>query len=267
MTGPAAPAVDARPRRPVLRIVFAAALAAAFVGFVALGIWQVQRLAWKQDLIERVDARIHAAPEAPPPRSAWAALDEDDAYRRVHLRGEYLPVDEARTQAVTEIDGGWWLLAPLRTEDGDIVLVNRGFVPLGEDAAPPPAGPVEVTGLLRITEPGGGFLRSNDPAEDRWHSRDVAAIGQARGLDAAALAPYFVDAERDPAMRGWPRGGMTVVRFRDHHLQYALTWFAMALLTVVAGGCLVVLDRRLRHHRRSPGETHAASDPGPSPPR
>lgn len=257
MTGaPAAAGTAGRTRRPVLRIVFAAALAAAFAGFVALGVWQLQRMAWKQDLIARVDARVQAGPTTPPGRAQWNLVTaEGDEYRRVRVQGRYLDVPQARTQAVTALGAGWWLLAPLHTADDDgdgmIVLVNRGFVPAGEDAPPPPEGDVELVGLLRISEPGGGFLRSNLPDEDRWYSRDVTAIAQARGLPAGDVAPYFVDAERDPAAAGWPRGGLTVVQFRDPHLTYALTWFGMALLTLVAGGCLVVIERRLRHHRRT----------------
>lgn len=259
---PAAPS----PRRPVLRFVFAAALAAAFAGFVALGVWQLQRMAWKHDLIARVDARIHAEPETPPARADWAGIDTGDEYRRVRLSGEYLPVPEARTQAVTALGAGWWLLAPLRTGDGTIVLVNRGFVPGSDEAAPPPEGAVEVVGLLRLSEPGGGFLRSNDPGQDRWHSRDVAAIAAARGLPAGDVAPFFIDAEfvgagHAPGAPRWPRAGLTVVQFRDHHLSYALTWFGMALLTAFAGWRLFMLER----HRRRDLRQHSRHLSGPSP--
>lgn len=243
-----------RPRRAAWPAVFGIGLSLAFAGFVALGVWQLQRMAWKHDLVERVDARLHAEPVPVPRREAWAAItDEGDSYRRVRLSGHYLPTRDTRTQAVTALGGGWWSLAPFRTVDGDIVLVNRGFVPSGEDAAPPPTGQGDIVGLLRTTEPGGGFLRKNRPAEDRWYSRDVEAIARARGLPAEDVAPFFVDAARDAADAGWPRGGMTVVAFRDHHLSYALTWFGMALLTAVAGICLFVLERRLRQHGRQPG--------------
>ncbi|TDK26244.1 SURF1 family protein [Luteimonas aestuarii] len=247
------------PKRPVLRVVFAAALAIAFLGFTTLGVWQVQRLAWKRDLVARVDARIHAVPVPAPTRDAWAGIDADNSeYLHVRVVGRFLDVPTTRTQAVTALGGGWWLLSPLQLDGGEIVLVNRGFVPTGETAAGPPTGRVQVTGLLRLDEPGGGFLRSNAPGEDRWHSRDVQAIAEARGLPADRVAPYFIDAGRDSAAQGWPRGGMTVVSFRDHHLQYALTWFALALLTLVAGAWLFVSERRLRHHRRqlSTGTDH-----------
>lgn len=251
-----------RPHRPVLRIVFGAALAIAFVGFCALGIWQLQRLEWKRDLVARVDARVHAEPSTPPPRSEWTGIDAATAeYRRVRLSGTYLDVPQARTQAVTALGAGWWLLAPMQLDDGAIVLVNRGFLPAGEAIPSLPAQPVAVVGLLRLSEPGGGFLRDNAPGEDRWHSRDVAAIAASRGLDVARVAPYFIDAERDPAANAWPRGGMTVVRFRDHHLQYALTWFGLALLCALAFAWLFVSERLLRHHRQSTPQDHDHAGP------
>jgi surfeit locus 1 family protein len=249
-------------------LAFAAALALAFGGFVSLGVWQVQRMHWKQALIARVDARVDAAPVAPPARDAWSTIDtENDEYRRVALTGRFLPVAETRTQAVTALGAGWWVLAPLRTDAGDIVLVNRGFVPNGARAAPPPVGVVRIEGLLRISEPAGGFLRRNAPVQARWYSRDVAAIARARGLPGDAVAPFFVDAVRAPGASGWPRGGLTVVTFRDSHLSYALTWFGMALLTAVAGLRLFVMsrgfrqDRRGQHHRGRRGFDHAGPLP------
>lgn len=240
-------------------LAFAAALALAFAGFVSLGFWQVQRMHWKEALIARVEARVDAAPVAPPARDAWSTIDaENDEYRRVALTGRFLPVAETRTQAVTALGAGSWVLAPLRTETGDIVLVNRGFVPVGERVAPPPAGAVRIEGLLRLSEPAGGFLRRNAPTQDRWYSRDVAAIARVRGLSGDAVAPFFVDAVQIPGASGWPRGGLTVVTFRDSHLSYALTWFGMALLTAIAGLRLFVLsgglrqDRRGRQHRPHP---------------
>ena len=245
---PSTPRAEAR--GSVWTVVFAVALLVAFVGFIALGIWQWQRMGWKHALIERVEARVHADPVPPPPRSRWAAITaESDEYRRVRLSGHFVAGPETRTQAVTALGAGWWLLAPLRTADGDIVLVNRGFAPTGAEAAPPPTGAVAIEGLLRISEPKGGFLRSNDPGQDRWYSRDVDAIARARGLNGEAVAPFFVDAARDPGGQGWPRGGLTVVQFRDHHLSYAMTWFGLALLTAVAGLRLFVSTRGLRQDR------------------
>lgn len=232
-------------RRGAVRGVLLAALALAAAGFVALGVWQVQRLHWKRALVARVDSRIHAPAQPPPPPARWAGVSAArDEYRHVVVHGQYLAGRQTRVQALTELGAGDWVLEPLLTADGP-VLVNRGFVPDGARPTPPPAGRVTVTGLMRISEPGGGFLRRNQPAQDRWYSRDVAAIARARGL--AGAAPYFVDAAADSAA-GWPRAGLTVVRFRNQHLQYALTWFGLAALTLWAGWRLLSEERRMRHH-------------------
>jgi surfeit locus 1 family protein len=120
-----------------------------------------------------------------------------------------------------------------------VVLINRGFVPPERrDQATRlegnPAGVVSITGLLRMTEPNGGFLRNNDPAGDRWYSRDVEAIAAARGLPGSA--PFFIDADATPNPGSYPQGGLTVVKFHNNHLIYALTWFGLALM--LAGACL-----------------------------
>ncbi|RPE81551.1 SURF1 family protein [Vulcaniibacterium tengchongense] len=225
-------------------------LALACAGFAGLGIWQVQRLAWKRDLIERVEARVHAPPAPAPGPREWprigAAAHE---YLRVRLDGRYLDGRDTRVQAVTELGPGFWLLTPLRTREGSVVLVNRGFVPPDWRGAKAPRGETQVVGLLRLSEPGGGFLRRNDPARGRWYSRDVRAIAAARGLDPQRVAPYFVDAERAPgaAAAAPPVGGLTVVRFRNNHLSYAVTWFVLAAMAAAAA--YVLRDERRRRAR------------------
>ena len=217
------------------RAAFAAAALVAAIAFAALGVWQIERRAWKHELVAAVDARLHAAPVAAPGPDRWDAVNaKNDAYRRVTASGTFRHDRETLIQAVTERGAGFWVVTPLETP-GFTLLVNRGFVPKERReakarAAGNVAGPVTVTGLLRITEPGGAFLRSNDPAADRWFSRDVAAIAKARGL--GRTAPYFVDADAAPNPGGYPVGGLTVVRFRDHHLVYALTWFALSALSL-----------------------------------
>lgn len=225
---------EGRPRSPA-QLAFLGILAVLVVAvLVALGNWQVARRAWKLDLIARVDARVHAAPAPAPGPAEWPEVSTArDEYRRVRATGTFLYDRDALVQATTALGGGFWVLTPLRTEAGFLVLVNRGFVP-GERrdrasrAAAEAAGPVTVTGLMRITEPGGGFLRSNVPAEDRWYSRDVAAIAAARGL--GATAPYFIDADATPNPGGLPVGGLTVISFPNSHLIYAITWYALALM-------------------------------------
>ncbi|WP_294174073.1 SURF1 family protein [uncultured Sphingomonas sp.] len=204
--------------------------------FTALGVWQLERRAWKLDLIERVDARVIAPPQPVPPRGAWGSLDPRKAeYRRVRAMGEFLHDRETLVDALTERGAGAWVLTPLRTLQGTI-LVNRGFVPPDRRApktraAAQPLGEVTVTGLLRVTEPNGRVLRANRPAENRWYSRDVQAIARARDL--GQVAPFFIDADAKANPGGYPVGGLTVISFRNTHLIYALTWFGLAALSVV----------------------------------
>lgn len=213
--------------------------------FSGLGIWQVERRSWKIALIERVDRRIHSAPQPAPGPFNWAGLTRDNAeYRRIEVRGIFLNDRETLVQAVTAYGGGYWVMTPLATSWGT-VLVNRGFVPpdrkmTGSRSPGSGGGLVSVTGLLRMSEPGGAFLRDNAPKDNRWYSRDVAAIGRARGL--SRLAPYFVDADGKSGAGEWPKGGLTIVSFRNAHLQYAITWFALALLSLI-GAYLVAKER------------------------
>lgn len=232
--------------RPRARIAVAGALALlAILALVALGNWQVRRLGWKRALIAQVEARVHAAPVSPPSPTTWPRVTAADwQYRRIRLTGSFVGSAQTLVQAASELGAGWWVLTPLRTAEAGTVLVNRGFVSRRR-APPPPPGPVSLTGLVRISEPGGAFLRHNDPAADRWYSRDVAAIARARHLP--NVAPYFVDADAAPARRGEPVGGLTVVRFPNNHLAYAITWYSLAVM--VAGAFLVLLRVE---RRRSP---------------
>lgn len=231
-----------------------------FLVFAALGTWQVYRLQWKLALIAKVDARVHAAPAPAPGREQWPQVSADnDEYRRVTLSGRYLYGKTTAVQASTDLGSGSWLLTPLQTASGDVVLVNRGFVstsPIKLIASTAPDGapdqPVEVSGLMRMSEKGGGFLRSNDAGQNRWYSRDVDAIAAARGL--GTVAPYFVDADKASAEANAavapdaekPVGGLTVIAFHNSHLVYALTWYALALMVAAAGWWVVRDERRRR---------------------
>ena len=284
---------------------------AFFVGFIALGRWQVQRLAWKLDLIDRVEQRIAAAPGAPPPRAQWAALNVADIeYQAVRLQGVWLNTHTVLTLASTAFGPGYWVLTPLQMADGVQIIVNRGFVPqdqrsqwLGKapakgpregvaddsssvssaplaksanaaattkTATPPQTEVVTVDGLLRKSEPGGGFLRHNNPAQQRWYSRDIAAIAQAQSLPTSQVAPFFVDAgipdgrpstadiEPARATQGtWPRTGLTTVRFTNTHLIYAITWFGLALMVVGAGVLVARYEARLRKAASHPARPTA----------
>lgn len=271
---PVAPAAVS-PRR-ARRVILALVGIALFLTFAALGTWQVERRAWKLALIERVQDRVHASPVPAPTADAWPEVNRaDHEYLPVTARGHWLPDKAVLATAVTELGAGFWVIGALQRDDGTQVLVNRGFVPQDQrnQWLPPisvasepatdtaaPGGPVEVTGLLRITEPGGGFLRSNDAEGGRWFSRDVAAISAALGLPRAA--PFFIDAglpdataaapgasgdtdTRNLAAGPWPRPGMTVIRFHNSHLVYILTWYGLALMVVVGGWYVARYERSL----------------------
>jgi surfeit locus 1 family protein len=218
--------------------------------FAALGVWQVKRLHWKHDLIARVNARVHAAPTALPADTRLTstrpgALD----YLRVKVSGTYSAGQTALVRAATDLGTGYWTMTALHMADGRTIWINRGFLPAGttvaEASKTTPPGRVEVTGLVRPSEPGGSLLQSNRPQEDRWYSRDLAALSQAKHTGSAA--PVFIDAQTETAStpataKPAPVPGLTVVHFPDNHLQYALTWFAMAALSAVGIG--VVWRRR-----------------------
>jgi surfeit locus 1 family protein len=204
--------------------------------FVCLGVWQIERRAEKLALIAMVEGRVHKMPTAAPGPPAWRFITtKADAYRRVYVHGVFRHDRETLVQAATQIGPGYWVMTPLQTDAGWSVLINRGFVPAENRARfsrrdGEPHGRVTVTGLLRMTEPKGAFLHTNDPWHDHWYSRDVFAIGRTRQL--FQLAPYFIDASQSAIGARQPIGGLTVVSFPNNHLQYALTWFALAGLSL-----------------------------------
>jgi surfeit locus 1 family protein len=240
---------------------FVAACLVLLLVFLALGTWQVQRRSWKLALMARVTDRVQSAALPLPAPEQWPGMNATNSeYQAVLFQGHWLSDKTVLTQAVTRFGTGYWVLTPLQRLDGSQVLVNRGFIPMAAreawsataaqafDARAP--GEVSVEGLVRMSEPGGGFLRRNDPFHQRWYSRDVAALAQAMGLTHAA--PFFVDAGRPsaqvsdadleasvlPATQEGPRAGMTVIHFPNNHLVYALTWYGLALL--LAGALLSV---------------------------
>lgn len=253
------------PRSTAACLALAACALLLLAGFLALGVWQVERRAWKLDLMDRVAQRVNA-PAAPlPPMAQWPQITAaSDEYRRLEVSGHFLHDRETLVQAVTTQGAGFWVLTPLQLADGTTLLVNRGFVPpeartRAARLATENRGEVTVSGLLRLSEPVGGFLRHNDPAGDRWFSRDVAAIAQARGL--SQTAPFFLDADAEPrndasAAPAWPLGGLTVITFKNNHLVYALTWFGLALMVLVASVFVVREERQRRRGRLEDNTGH-----------
>lgn len=250
-------AADATERGPrgLLALTLLALLAlAAFSGFVALGTWQVHRLAWKRDLIARVDQRVHAPPVDAPGPAEWPTVSQaTHEYLHVRLSGVFLHERQALVAASTGLGSGYWVMTPLRRMDGSVVLINRGFVPpdwcgRAGRCASGPAGEVTVTGLLRMPETR-AFLRHNDPSRDRWYARDVRAIAAARSL--GTVAPFFIDEDADPATAdAWPRGGLTVTSFPNSHLSYLITWYALALMVLLGAAYVGRHEYRLRRKLR-----------------
>jgi surfeit locus 1 family protein len=221
-----------------------------FVSLILLGNWQLDRRIWKLDLIQRVDARVHAAPESAPDVTKWQTITKDaDEYQRVSVSGKFLTNKDTLVVTATELGSGYWVLTPFQRVDESIVLVNRGFIGLGVQPAPPLMDFQQVVGLLRMTEPEGSALRTNEPSLDRWYSRDAVAIATHHNLIAA---PYFIDAEkRDleqpllPEQIGQvPVGGLTRISFYNSHIVYALTWYGLAIMIIGAGVIIVREDRR-----------------------
>lgn len=229
------------PRSGLTLAVLGAIAALGIALLLTLGVWQVQRLGWKTDLIQRVEARLAEPPVPAPGPADWSGVTQaQDEYRKVTVTGRFLHDASVQAQAVTALGAGFWVMTPLETADGTY-LINRGFIPAdNRSGSSRPEAEVSVTGLMRMTEPEGAFLRSNDPGADRWFSRDVAAIGAAKGL---TLAPFFIDASKT---EGLPIGGLTVVSFRNNHLSYALTWFALALGLAGCAAYVARYEMRLR---------------------
>src|SRR5690606_41279229 len=111
-------AAPRRPPGPLATAILAVAFGFGCLLFLPLGLWQAQRMGWKHALIARVDARVQADPAPAPDAAAWrASTPLDHEYRRVTVRGHWLPGRDARVQALTEAGAGRWLLRPLRRDD------------------------------------------------------------------------------------------------------------------------------------------------------
>ncbi len=208
---------------------FTAAAAVAFAALVALGVWQLDRLQWKLGLIAQVDRNMAAAPIA---LGRALALSEAAQYHRVALDGTF---DNARESYLYTIDatGGpvYHVIVPLTTPDGRAFLVDRGAVPKEKlDPATRREGQLadirHVVGVWRTPEAPGLFAPTPDLAHRIWYARDLAGIAKADGI--ALAAPVLIEADATPNPGGWPKGGQTVVTFRNEHLQYAITWFGLA---------------------------------------
>jgi surfeit locus 1 family protein len=222
--------------------------ALVFTILVALGSWQIQRKAWKEGLIATLNERLAAPPSALPAPGAWPSLDQASGeYRRVKFTAEFDHGQEALVYSAPsafrpDVSGpGYWIFTPAHVAGGGSVIVNRGFVPqtqreVGARAAGQEGGLVEIVGVLRWPEKRNWFSPSDDPNGNLWFTRDPLAIAAAKGLAAGhgPVAPFYVEQEGPVPPGGLPRPGKIVANLRNEHLQYALTWFGLALVLLVA---------------------------------
>jgi len=215
----------------------------------ALGVWQLRRLAWKENLLAQIAARRDAPPAPLPQRADWPALKPDDYdYRHVTVRGVFNHAEESylfRANPTAAADGvpGYEVITPLALDGGGVVFVNRGFVPAelkdpSSRTAGQAQGEVEVTGLMRRPESRNWFTPRDEPENNLWFTRDPAALAAHRNM--ADAAPFSVDADATPNPGGWPKGGATVMNIPNNHLGYTLTWFGLAAtLAAVAAAYLL----------------------------
>jgi surfeit locus 1 family protein len=210
------------------------AVLAALALLIGLGIWQLDRLKWKEGLIAQIEARATAAPVALEDAEALVRRDRDPSYLRVRVEGRFHHGRERYLYAVAGGQQGWHVITPLETPNGKMVLIDRGFV---TDALKDPSsrklGQVEqivkLIGLVRMPERQGLFIPDNEPASNRWFWRDLQGMAASMFPSGAIeVAPFFVEAEKSEVPGGWPEGGQTRLVIVNNHLQYALTWFALA---------------------------------------
>jgi surfeit locus 1 family protein len=218
--------------RPLIGLSIATAI--LFSGLIGLGVWQLERLQWKLALIASVNRNLAAPPISL--EQALALGANDAQYRRVTLAGRFENQKETFVYS-TDIDGrpAYHVIVPFRSDAGTL-LVDRGIVPPAlQYASTRKAGEIDgrtrITGVWRVPDRAGPFTPPSDLAHRIWYSREVKAIARADGV--ALAAPVILEADSTPNPGGWPRGGQTRLHFRNEHLQYAITWFALAASLLV----------------------------------
>jgi surfeit locus 1 family protein len=215
---------------------------AAFAVLIGLGVWQLERKAWKEGLIDTLTRRLAAPAIELPPPERWAGLAQQDfEFRHVRFRAEVLSEQEALVYTPgsafrPDVSGqGYWVFAPARVGDG-VIVIDRGFVPEGrQDPKARPegqvSGTVDILGVLRWPETRGVFTPADDPARNLWFTRDPLTMAKARGW--GPVAPFYVEQEAPVPPGGLPKPGPLMVSLPNDHLGYAITWLGLAV--VLAG--------------------------------
>jgi surfeit locus 1 family protein len=234
-------AIERPDPRPMAMLVVGGVLAVGLL--CGLGVWQLQRLSFKEAVIARIADRIHAPPAPLPEEADWLQLRPDSYdYRRVRVNGTFEHDKEALVFRPHAGTIGYLVLTPLRLPSGAYVVVNRGFIPgdKKEPASRPDSqigGTVTVTGLMRPPEERNLFTPADTPEKEIWFTRDPGLIAQTYHL--SRVAPFSVDADATAAADSLPQGGTTVIDIANNHLSYALTWFGLAIaLGLVLGATL-----------------------------
>lgn len=248
----------AAPARP--RGIFGlAVIALVMVSVLAsLGVWQLRRKDEKRALIAALTERLAGAPVALPPATQWPALNPaHDEFQRVRFSATFerkpdVMVYSSGSAVRDDIPGPvTWAFMPARLADGRTVVINAGFVQnTMQDRAQQDRAvtrlvtgtPVELTGYLRFPERPGWFTPNADVAKRLWFSRDHLAMAQALGWD--EVAPFYIDLESPVPASGTPKPGPLQVHLKDDHLQYAITWFGLALVVAIAFAFWVRSQRR-----------------------
>lgn len=190
---------------------------------LALGFWQVQRLEWKRGILGDIEARMAAAPVEPPP----APTEEAHEYLRVRVEGA-LTEGELHVYTSAPPRGvGYRVIAPLETAAGRRILVDRGFVPIGEKDAPRRIGPITIEGALMWPDETDRFTSPPDREANVWFARDVPLMAAALGTEPVMVV---TEASDDP---GGPVPLPVGVNIRNPHLEYAATWFGLAIVWAV----------------------------------
>ncbi|WP_428928188.1 SURF1 family protein [Marinibacterium sp. SX1] len=189
---------------------------------VWLGVWQLQRLAWKQDMLARIDSRIAAAPvelpDDPTPETA--------GFLPVRVTGEILDGEILVLASMKQVGPGYRVIAPLRV-GGRTVLIDRGFTTTEFEDALRSTGSFEVTGNLHWPDEVDGFTPDPDEAAGLWFARDVPSIAAALGTEPVMI---IAATPTDPTILPLPVDSSGIP---NDHLQYAITWFLLAAVWVV----------------------------------
>ncbi|KOF16659.1 cytochrome oxidase [Ensifer adhaerens] len=222
-------------------------LAITFAILISLGTWQMQRLQWKEGLLQAIAARRSAPPVTLAEIEKISAEGGDIDYRTVTVSGTFDHGKERHFFATHNGRTGYYVFTPLNIEDGRALFVNRGFVPYElKDASTRLAGElpasVAIHGLARpkLTEKPSSLVPDNDLAKNIFYWKDLDTMASSVGLSADKVLPLFVDADATPNPGGLPIGGVTQFDLPNSHLQYALTWYGLAAALVVVSGVFVM---------------------------